>query len=185
MRRVAETVQQADRHGLDAIGDQGAHEFFYLRVARGAHHLARRIHPLVDFAAQGARHHWIRPGCQQVIQIEAQLAGDLDDVPKARRGDQAGHGALALDDQVGHHRSGADHDIRNLADRDAVRREHGLKARANGRDDIAHAGKHLGRKHPPVAADQHEVGKRAADIEREAVGRSRLWAAHGISPAHH
>ena len=183
MRRVAEAVQQADRDGLDAIGDQGAQDFFDFRIVGGPHHLAGGVDPLVDFAAQGTRHHRIGTGRQQVVQVKAQLTGDFDDVPKARRGDQAGLGTLALNDQVGHRRRGADHHVGNLVDRDAVRREHGLKPRADGRNDIAHACEHLGREHAPVAADQHKVGKRPADVECESIGRCRGMAGHGVSPS--
>ncbi len=164
MRRVAVGVQEADRDGLDAGLGKTARGIAHLRFVQRRQHVARCVHPLVDFGAEFTRHRHGRFADAVVVQVRTRLAADLQHIAKAARGDEPDARALAFDDEVGGHRGAVAH-VRDLRWRDTVIREHLADARGDGLGGIVRRGRHFVKvHHTGILVDHREIGKRASDV---------------------
>jgi hypothetical protein len=105
-----------------------------------------------------------------IVQARADLTTDFQDIAEALRGDHADTGCLTLDQRIGGHRGGMDHQAYRLAAtlralQRALNRGHEAEGRVNrgGRDfddeDLSRGLIHQG-----------TVGERAADIDAYAIG---------------
>jgi hypothetical protein len=79
-----------------------------LHTVEGHQDAAGLVEALGDFAAQRPRHQRLRVFEEDIVDVIALLAADFQGVAKPLRGDQAGFGALALDDGVGDQRGAVD-----------------------------------------------------------------------------
>ena len=178
--RVGETVQKAHRDRAHAGVQQRAHRALDAGVGGFGDDRAGGIDPLVDLDAQLTRDDRIRSGRSEVVEVIAQLAGDLDHIAKAGGGDQTGARALALDHQVGDRGGRTGHHRLDLRHVDAVLGQQALQTGADRRHHIDRVAEHLAGQHRRVAAQQHQIGEGAADVEGESVahrivrGRDRL-----------
>ena len=93
-------VQEADRDRLDAFRRERAAGVLEARAVELRVHLAGGEHALVDLAREPARHQRAVLVEQEVVGLRPVAAADDVDVAGAARDDQAGLGALALDQRV-------------------------------------------------------------------------------------
>jgi hypothetical protein len=105
---------------------------------------------------------------EEVVEVVAELALDLQQVAETRGGDEERARAFALDDEVGAQGRPV-HDLLHLAQAHAGRLEqrvepahHALREIPRGRELLAH--EYRARAH----VLEHEIGKGAADVEAEA-----------------
>ncbi len=135
------------------------------RLPRGA----IRVGALWDIKPQMTRHKRRRVLQHQVVELVAILATDLDRIAEPGRSHERCLRALALNYGVGHQR-GAVHQVLDLVgcNAGAFERicEHGL----NGARRVVDRGQLFSQhEHATALVDQDEVGKRAADIDANAI----------------
>jgi hypothetical protein len=169
MRGIPVGVHERDRDRLDAVAlDHLARNRGNRLLVEGHEKLALEIHPLADLAPPVARHQGRGRFEEQVVEVVAGLAADLDHVAKSLGGDQADGRAGALDHRVGHQR-GAVHDAVQLGSRNIRLAQ---DARDAGDDCLARI---VRRREQLAGMDeiaarivQHEIGEGAADIDADA-----------------
>ena len=109
VRRVGVGMQEADGEALDALldqlGDLGQRGIDIERLLDRA--VGRQ--PLHRLAPPRPRHQRLGHLDEQVVELVLALAADLQHVAEARRGEQPGLRALALDQRVGEQRRGMHH----------------------------------------------------------------------------
>ena len=138
----------------------------FREVERGEHG-ARRVHALGGFAAHRARHQRRRQVDAQIVDVVARFACPSRDVAKAARHDEAGARALALDQRVGDERRRVDKEI-EIGRRLAVFLQQSPRAVDDCNARIGRGGQQLARRdRAGCAIVQHEVGKSAADVDRQ------------------
>ena len=93
-------VQEAHRDRLDAFGLQRLAGRGDARLLQRLVHLAAGEQPLVDLAGVAPRHQRLVPVEEQVVGFRPVAAADDVDVAGAARHDEAGLGALPLDQRV-------------------------------------------------------------------------------------
>ncbi|MCY1526298.1 hypothetical protein D9M68_613070 [compost metagenome] len=176
--RVGVAMQQADRHTLHARFGQFVRQRDDLRLVQGRQHAALRIDALGNAVAPRPRYQRLRLVQENVVLREPVFQSDLDQVAEARRRQQGGAGALALDERVGGKRGAQD----QQADPRPVRAglvEQLLDALQHGGLGRVWRGEQLGGP-AALSAFQHDVGEGAADIDSDAHGRGgvrgrRCW----------
>ncbi len=113
--RVHKGVDEADGDRLRTMPQElpnGVPDFV---LVEWGDHLAFAVHALGDLAAQIARGQRRFGHFQEnVIDVVALLAADLQDIAEASRRDQAGFCPLALDEGIGHQRRAVDHRAHRL-----------------------------------------------------------------------
>ncbi len=161
-------VQQRDRECVDVVaahrfggGDHGS----LVELAPG---LASRACALGHLVAPPSRHERRRLVVLEVVHDGDAEAAHLEHVAEAGRRDQRGTRALPLEHGVRGDRGGMD-DPRHLAGRDARLLEQAERALDHTAGVVVRGGEHLAGAHRPVAAEQHDVRERAADVDAEAV----------------
>ena len=162
-------MEQADRHGLDALGEQAPDDLACAGLVQRLHHAAVGQEPLVHFSAEVARGQRGRGVDEEIVHVVAPLAADLEGVPEAPRREQPRSRALALDEGVGGERRPMDEAA------DGARRNPHFFEEAHDPGFNALGGVLGGRQEladPDGAArlvDQNKVGEGAADIHPEPV----------------
>ena len=167
MRRVGETVQEADRDAVDLLGDEAFGKPFNRGLVERRDDLALGIDALRHDKAQPARHQRRREVDIDVVLLKAVFVPDLDRVTEPLGRDEGGLGALTLDDRVG--REGRAVDDQRQIPRGECRLEQDL---ADRRDDGAlrrfRRGQNLNAEPLPADGVRHferDIGKGAADID--------------------
>ncbi len=176
MRRVGETVQEADGDRLDRLRLDLAEDAGDIRLVERRDDCPLRVHPLGDAPAPAARHQRRRQVDVDVILLEAVLVADLDGVAKPLGGDQRGPCALALDQSVGRQGRAVDDDA-DIGGGELRRLQHDgdrLDDAALGR---ARGGQHLGAEATPPELER-DIREGAANIDAETRFAVRL---HGVS----
>ena len=169
VRGVGEAVQKRNRHRLDADRRQLARQPLDIAFVERAQDAAVGQGALGHVETQVARHQWARVFQHQVVEVVAVLAPDLHRVAEARRSQQSGARAFALDHGVGDERGAVD-DLGDLGGRDAgaLQRlgQHGLD-RLRG---VVGRGEHLAHgKSAGTLLDHNQVGEGTANIHAHAV----------------
>jgi hypothetical protein len=101
---------------------------------------------------------------EQIVEVVADLAADLDRVTKALGGDQADLGALSLDDGIGN-QGRSMHDGAHRGDDGLRFAEKAGDALDDGETGITRRCQALARVDELlVAIDEHEIGERAPDV---------------------
>ena len=165
MLRLAIGVNERNRDRLDLLLAQRVGERAHRAFVERQQHAAVGGDALRRFEPQRTRNQWCRPHHFKIVLVEAVAERELDRVLEARRGDQRGAGATALDDGIGAERGAVDDQA------DAVGRDAGL---AENQRDGAHdsflgrvsGGEHLARE-KAARGLQHDIRKGPSDIDRQ------------------
>ncbi len=173
MRGIEERHHEADRNGLDALGDKracGAADGLFVewrqdRAVRPGDALAYRQ------AMIAADERIFLPGQLELEReiVRALVARDVEDVAKALGGDEPGLGAVVLEHDVGRDRS-AVHEIANVSERGAGlgtelgegRQGACRRIAGRGRDFVDLDG-------AARVVHEHEIGVGAADVDSDAL----------------
>ena len=177
MARVAPGVEIAHGDRLDPRVAQNIdsccerrHVERRLDAAVGAHALA---HP----EAQMPRRQLLGRRQAKVVAVVLQPLAHLDDVAVALGGQQAEPRALVLQQRVGRHRGAVD-DALGLGEQRgaAVPEPGGERGQPVEHADrrVVRGRRHLGQRRPAGRVDRDEIGKRAADIDADAIQASVL-----------
>ena len=167
MEAVGVRVEEADRNGLHAGGQEGVDRAGRLRLVERAHDLA----PVVDALAHlqppvaGNERRGLLPG--EVVEARHAQAADLEDVAEALGGEEARAGALPLQDRVGGDRGAVD----DLADHRRVEpllREEPADALHDATAQVVRRRRDLRREDAALLGEEHDIGERAADIDADA-----------------
>ena len=173
MRRIDETVDQADGDGFDAfIGKNPARRAHIVEIER-LDLVPFRIDTPADRLAQIARHENGRIRCAVIPRILAQATAGFETVAEPPGGQQADARALAFEQRVGGNRGAMQEELaiaeklfHRLVERGAggiQRRDHAFAGIGGYRRDLEHIG-------PPLTVGNNQIGKRAADIDADAPG---------------
>ena len=144
-----------DRHGLDALGGEPARGVPDGVLVERHEDLAARAQALRHLEAAAARHERRRPPVEHVVHPEEVAAADLEHVAEALGRDEAGPGALALEERV-------DADGRAVDDEPAVR-----EPRARLVDAAEHAVEEIARRAERLGGDDRAGGLVERDQVRE------------------
>ena len=115
---------------------------------------------------EGARHQRLRLLDGEVILVVAALGRDIERVAKAVGGDQRGARAAPLDDRVGGERRAVDERV-DVGEMQARVAEHQARALQHALLGPLRRGEHFPGE-PFGVPVEHDVGERAADIDRHA-----------------
>ena len=167
VRRVEVGVQQADRDRLDPFGDEKPGGALDAGLVERRVDLALGVDPLVDLDPPAPLDQGRRLGPAHVVEPRHAQIADFEHVAEAARGDQPGLGALVLEDRVRGDRSA----VQQLDDAPAadLGEQRGQPV-DDGAGIVVDGGRHLlGVALAPIA-EQHDIGKGAADIDPGAEG---------------
>ncbi len=179
---VGVAVQQADRHAFNTRGDQFMRQRDDLRLVQRRQHLPARVDPFGDAMAPGAGHQRLGLVQENVVLREAVFQADLDQIPKARRGQQGGARAFAFNQRIGGQRGAQDQQA-DVGPAQARYAQQFFNALQHGRLRGGGRGQQLGGP-AAVVAFQNDVGKRAAHVDGDAHGwglglpKGNIW--HGV-----
>ena len=174
MVRAQKRPQQRDGDRLDPFvleqADAAAHVIFVERRA----HLARTQHPPADRNPQRARHEHGRLRKIRIVAVPVFLVAepDFERILVARCTEQAGLGALVLDQRIHADGRTQNHQVAPLQERGYVAAEvRGdlLDPVVHGRGRIMRSGGRLVEPDPLPRGTQNEVGERPAGVDTEAV----------------
>ena len=160
MLRIDVAVEQAHGDGLVCTAGQGALEGGQgPGLVQGLHHGAVGGHPLGDLDDVAPRHHRLGLAVEQLVDVAAVVALQLQQIAEAAGDQQADACALALQDGVGRH-GGAVHQVAHGA---------GVEAGGIQRRQRAALGGGRGARHlldaDPVAVDEHQIRERPPDLD--------------------
>ena len=130
------------------------------------------VDPLRRLLAPAAGHNGLGELRGDVIDVVTHLAGDLDEVGKALRGQESGRCALAFDDQVAHHGRRAGNHLLNFVAGDAFAFDYVRKAVDDSSGYCVGPRQALRHMDFAVGAGHDNVGERSADVEAETVSRT-------------
>ena len=185
VRRVDIRVEQADSHGLGARGERSVERAVHARHVERHQHRAVGVEPLRHLETALAVDDGFRPheGRHEERGDIALGAADLDQVAKARGGEDGDGSAAPLEHRVGAHGGPVDH-APNVAALDTERAEAGEDRRGLAAPLRRHLGHHdaTGR-----LVDRGEIGEGAAhvDADQEHGGHHNRGVSHGRCVASH
>ena len=173
-------VEQTDADRLDLSLTQRRRQRGEIGIARHLMDHPARQHPLGDLERQLARDRRRRELDLQVVHVVAMLIADQQRVAEPLRGHQTGATRLALDQRVGHQGRGM-HDRR----RDLRWADLGVAEQLG--DSLTHTIERLRRRRQHLlddhraraGIDQHDIGERPPDVDREAQIASHDRSARG------
>ena len=167
MRRVDVAVDEADRDGLHPHADQCARGLAELRLVDGPYHGPLGVDPFVHRETPVPRRQRLGLLEEQVVEVVAHLAPDLQHVAKPARGDQAHPGTGPLDDGVGD-QGGAVHDAVDARELDIRLAGDTCHAFADRNPRVGRTGKLLaGKNQVTHFVDQHEVGEGPSNVDAD------------------
>ena len=169
VRGVGERVDEADGDGLDLLGKQRIDLGFGIGGLQRALDVALGVDALVHHAAQIALDQRRRLFPGDVVEARHAQRADLQHVAEALGGDEPDLGALVLEDGVGGD-GGAVADLVQRGRRDPGLAEDLAQAFDDGAGVVVDAGGDFLGVDGAVAAEQHDVGEGAADVDADAVG---------------
>ncbi len=137
-------------------------------VGQGGDDGALGVDALGDFVTEAARYQHVGRVLQQIVEIGAGGAAQLQQVAEAARGDEAGAGAVFFQQRVGHHGGGVGQQ-RHVGRIDRI----GVECLANASDDGLAEIRWCGGDFCDLDAsagfiDQGDVGEGAADVDADA-----------------
>ena len=167
---VAVGMEERDRDRPDPLVAEDRRRPADRRLVEGNEHRAVREHPLGDAESQPAGDHRLGQADEHVVDVVADLPGQLEDVAEALGREQAGLRALAFEDDVGDESGRVDHlagpgeEVGDGGGEVADAAHHRLLGRMRGGQGLFDPDGAVG------IVDQGEVGERAADVDAEAKG---------------
>jgi hypothetical protein len=172
--RILVGVEKADGHRFDVRAPEPLCKLAQLRRARPRSHGPIEARPLRDAVAQLGRNEGLLRNRRQVVELIPVLAPDGDEILEARRGDEGGTRALALEQSVGCHRRAVDH----VSLRPSRRAMQAFQDYASRRSRI---GLELERLQAAVVMENDEVRECASSINPDAHGEVRGLAERGAA----
>ncbi len=166
--RIAEREEVTNRDRGNALCAQRFHRGAQRLLIERHHHRTVRGNPLGNGEAAAARrkeYGGLRLE-EEIVEMRALVAADLEDIFEAIRGDEAGDGAFLLDKRVDRDRTAVDEPT-DISGFEIDRSERTRDAIAHAVDQIAGRRGDLGVVRDPIVAHQDDVGKRAADIDAD------------------
>ena len=178
---VAIGMQERDRDRADALVAEDGRGPADGRLVQGNEHRTVREHPFRDAEPQPAGHHRLGQADEHVVDVVADLPGQLEDVAEAFGREQSGLRALALEDDVGDEGGRVDHlggprqQVRDRAGEIGDAAHHRLLGGVRGGQGLLDPDGAVG------IVDHGEVGEGAADVDAEAESGSRIRHGHLFS----
>ena len=169
MDGIGERVDQADGDRLDVFGEQGGDLGLYVFDVERALDAALGVDAFVDGASQIALDEGLGFFPRHVVEPGHAQRAQLEHITKALGRDQADARAFLFENGIGGDRR-AVADLVDVAARQFRFREHFGQAIDDRLRIVADAGRDFLGVNDAVAAQQHDVGKSAADIDADAKG---------------
>ena len=163
---VEEREHEAHRDRLDVpeAADR-ADEGVELRLVERGDDLALGVDPLGDLEAPPPRDEDRRRVLEEVVEVRARGAPELEHVAEAARRDEGDPGPLRLEQGVGDDGGGVGEEGDRLRG-DTVLVHRGARALDDRRPEVARRGRDLGDPGPPAPLVEHrDVGERPADVD--------------------
>ena len=167
VRGIAVAVDQADRNRLDAGCGKLIPGCQHARLVQRLDHAAVGRDALHHLQAMPARHQRLGLVPGQVEHVGHADAADLQHVAEAARGDEPGPGARSLQEGVGADGRAVQHFFDPRC-RYAQLPQERIEAGNDPAARIVRRGRHLALVQHAATGHQDDVGKRAADIDRNA-----------------
>ena len=166
---VEEREHQAHGDGFHAIeAADGVDERVELRLVEGGDDLALGIDSFRDLEPLAAGHQHRGGVLEEIVEVGAGGAPDLEHVAESTGGDQRDIGALRFEQGVGDDGSGMGEE-RDRAGRDVVLVHRGTSAVDDGGPEVVRGRRRLGDPHPAAGlVEDCDVGERPADIHSDA-----------------
>ena len=162
---VEEAEEQGDGHGLDARGLDCRDQAVDLGLGQRRDDLAVGADALADLEAAAARDESAGRILEQVVEVAAGGAPQLQDVAEAARGDERGARAVLRQDGVGDDRGGM-REQHHLGRLQAVALHGAGEPGEHALGEVARRGRHLGDADRPARiVDQRHIRERAADVD--------------------
>ena len=166
MHGVRESVQEADRHRLDAKSSARIRRFRDARLVEGLQHFATGADTLANFEHPRCRNRAFR--LHPRVEVGATgnvLPTDFEHVAKSRRGHERGPRALVLQDHVRSDRRAVQH----ATDLASIRARIGECEAHAGHERLRRIGRHARRLRTPrpsrYGVEQRDVGEGPADVD--------------------
>ena len=133
-------------------------------------HFTLGVDPFGDLEPPAAWHQHRRRILEQIVQVDAGRAAEFQQIAKATRGDEAGAGALFLQQRVGDD-GGCVRQQRDIGRIDAVLPQAQADALHHGLAEILRRGQHFGDADPAAAfLDHGDIGECAANVDADPPG---------------
>ena len=163
---VEEREHQTHRHGVHAVeAADRADQRVEFRFVEGGDDLALGIDPLGDLEPPAAGDEHRGSVLEEVVEVRASGAPELQHVAKSAGGDERDAGALRLEQGIGDDSCGV-REERDRFGRDAVFVHRGAGALDHGRPEVVRGRRHLGDPHPAARlVENRHVCERPADID--------------------
>ncbi len=179
MRRIGERIDQTHRDRFDPLGEQRVDGAFGVGTLQRAIDTTVGIDAFIDDLTQVALDQRRRLHPTEVVEPRHAQRANLEDVAKALGGDQSDARALVLEDRIRCDRGAVADLFDCLAIEPRLGEQLGQPVDDRARV-VVDAGRDLLRMDRTVGAEQHDVGKRSADVDADRV------ASHGrASHSHH
>ena len=165
---VLEGVEQAHRDRLDPLGDETVHRRLRVLAGEGADDLPARVDPLVHLHPKVALDQLRRLLPPEVVQARHPQVPKLEHVAEAAGRDEAGERSLVLEDRVGRD-GGSVADLGHVRAREGGLVEHLAETAGDRLCIVLDARGDLAGVDPAPGVEEHDVGKRSADVDTDAV----------------
>ena len=160
-------MQQADRHRFHASVFEPLRSGPYRSLIQDKAHFTKGPHPLNHFHPQLTRYQWFGLDVVQVVQIWHSHPPEFQHIAKTQCRDQAGACALALQNGIGGHGGGMNHDI-NLFCTNTILLQQLLNTAATAQTVVLGCGRCLFDKNCTIGAGRHDICERPANINTDA-----------------
>ena len=181
--RIGVGVQEADGQAFHALLHKVGHLGKRCADIERDLYGAVRAHPFLRFTTPGALHQRLRHLDEKIVELIFALARDLQHIAEARRGEQPGFRAFALDQRIGEQRRGM-HDAADLLRRGARLLQHAPRALQGPAGRIVGCRAFFPDDGPSVAGIMDdEVGEGSPDVDPEGKRRTH-YTSFAIRPSH-
>ena len=181
--RIRVAVDERDREGANPLGEQKSDAFARRRFVQRLDLLSPRVQPLRDLDAPASldERAGLAPG--QVVQAGIAQSADLQGVPKAPSGEEAGRRAAVFENRVGGNGRSVD-DLPRGGGIDAGLREQRRDALTNRLAVVLGSRRDLPRRDAACRVEKDQIRKGAPDVHADP-NRSAGWGHKGSSPCYY
>ena len=167
--RITIAIQQAHSDRFNPLGCQFCCEYLNLLCRNRSPNRSVSVAAFIDAPGEFARDQRLRVFQLRIEHVVSMLVAYVQDIAKALGSDQAGHRALALNQYVRHDRSCVGHNVVDVPQIDTGFSQYQVRRTKKTVKQIVVCGQRLVGPALAIAGNEHSIGKRTADVDRECV----------------
>ena len=165
---ILEGVEETHRDRLHPFGEEAVHRRLGIAAIERTDDFAARVDPLLDLRAEVTLDELRRLLPRKIVEAGHAKVPELEHVPEAAGGDEAGERPLVLEDRV-RRDGGAVPDLGHVGAAKGSLVEDLLEAARDRLGVVLDTRGHLAGKDPAPRVEEHDVGERSADVDSDSV----------------